>query len=80
LSYHFNVQATTHKSIITPPRTRRNDSKALAESILYHRDGSYLPGYKVAFFEGQTFTCIATGKSVCASGGKNTSTAFLTNG
>ena len=25
-------------------------------------------------------TCMATGKSVCASGGKNTSTAFLTNG
>lgn len=28
----------------------------------------------------KVFTCMATGKSVCASGGKNTSTAFLVKG
>lgn len=30
--------------------------------------------------QGSLLTCIATGKSVWASGGKNTSTAFLANG
>lgn len=80
LSYCFNVHTTSHKPINTPPRTRKNDSKAL-EKAFFTTDVSSLPGYNAhSLGGGQTFTCIATGKSVCASGGKNTSTAFLTNG
>lgn len=49
LSYCSKIQSTSHKCINTLPRTRQNDSKALIESILYNRDGSYLPGCKVGF-------------------------------
>lgn len=44
------VLMSSHGSINTPPRTRRNDSKALVESIFYYRNSSYLPGYKVDFW------------------------------
>lgn len=49
------VLMPSHKSINTCPRTRRNDSKALVESIFYYRDSSYLPGYKVDFWGSNTY-------------------------